>query len=366
MSSRKFLSGRQGFTLIELLVVIAIIAILIALLVPAVQKVREAAARTQSTNNLKQIGLGMQSFHDGNKRLPFNGCTVNTVGANNYYTQAAYPDSPSTGSWLFQLLPYVDQQAMFHNPVAATSSGIATYMCPGRGRQLYNSGGTALPANSTVQTTQAAYIATSTGPWNDYHINVHLNGSTSSTANATGTPATNWAFNANDVKRNLVGITDGTSNTIFAGHGWFCRADYSNVNGTFSTGGPMSGSIFAGGLETTARFNGWYAVTAVVTATATTNSPYVYVPGTVNAAAALAGPGAAAAGTVRCSRDDLIGNGTPAINGTSPLPWGGPFPQGALFCWCDGTVRLVAYSTPGGTLGCYMSPTGGEAASLPD
>ena len=64
---------RDGFTLIELLVVIAIIAILIALLVPAVQKVREAAARTQSTNNLKQLALAMHSFHDAKKRLPDNG-----------------------------------------------------------------------------------------------------------------------------------------------------------------------------------------------------------------------------------------------------------------------------------------------------
>ena len=70
MSIRSVRPSRSAFTLIELLVVIAIIAILIALLVPAVQKVREAAARAQCGNNLKQLGLGFHGYHDSYKQLP--------------------------------------------------------------------------------------------------------------------------------------------------------------------------------------------------------------------------------------------------------------------------------------------------------
>src|SRR5437899_12280388 len=119
--------SRSGFTLIELLVVIAIIAILLALLVPAVQKVRDAAARVQCQNNLKQIGLACQAYHDSRKCFPPG-----------YLATAAYPDTTPGWGWAAFILPYIEQgplynQIDFTQPLqssAAIQTTIPLYLCP--------------------------------------------------------------------------------------------------------------------------------------------------------------------------------------------------------------------------------------------
>src|SRR5215470_5441259 len=119
---------RRGFTLIELLVVIAIIALLIGLLLPAVQKVRESAARTKCSNNLKQIGLAFQSYHDVTAYLPTAGTEVPDDGTDNP------PTNRLDWGWAYEILPYIEQaqlQNVTSNAVVRATP-VSTYGCPSR------------------------------------------------------------------------------------------------------------------------------------------------------------------------------------------------------------------------------------------
>ena len=112
------IAQRRGFSLVELLVVIAIIAVLIGLLVPAVQKVREAANRTQCTNNLKQLGLAAHNYHDTKKHLP---------------PGMGYTPLATNGVWgphFFHLLPYLEQDNLY-NASAGTVLGVPNVKFPG-------------------------------------------------------------------------------------------------------------------------------------------------------------------------------------------------------------------------------------------
>ena len=185
---------RSAFTLIELLVVIAIIAILIALLVPAVQKVREAAARTQSTNSLKNLMLASQSYNDVFKMLPFNGTQV-------------WGDrlKHRSGSWGYQILPQIDQTPMYEQmdgsaPATWTSGGVAAFLCTGRNRAPFA-------------------LTGKPGPFTDYGINTWINDPAAGEEEAV------------DMRVSLQTIPDGASNTIFLGHRWMRSGSYPRTVG---------------------------------------------------------------------------------------------------------------------------------------
>jgi prepilin-type N-terminal cleavage/methylation domain-containing protein len=196
---------RRGFTLIELLVVIAIIAILIGLLLPAVQKVREAAARIQCANNLKQLGLAMHNYHDAVGQFPY----LRSGGGQNRHT------------WALLLLPYIEQDNIFkvyqadipkvnktdgynnHTStapqiVAARQAQVKTFFCPSR---------RAAPSLSPITTGSSV-----TGLPSDYAA---CTGDT----NVAPTTGVFELVSSNHMKAltRITDITDGTSNTIMIG-----------------------------------------------------------------------------------------------------------------------------------------------------
>jgi len=206
-------SRRGGFTLIELLVVIAIIAILIGLLLPAVQKVRDAAARIKCANNMKQMGLALHSYHDANQGLP-KGVVKSSDPYHPYW------------SWMAQMMPYYEQDNLYRqadtwahgtssayqywpwggfwlspmtpaNPALGTM--VKTLICPADGRQDAILPGSQAGVLGNVAFTGYVGVASSA------EVNEGYNGGQS-----------NGILYWNSVVR-LTDISDGTSNTMMVG-----------------------------------------------------------------------------------------------------------------------------------------------------
>jgi prepilin-type N-terminal cleavage/methylation domain-containing protein/prepilin-type processing-associated H-X9-DG protein len=216
-------SRRQGFTLIELLVVIAIIAILIALLVPAVQKVREAAARTQCENNMKQMGLAMHNYHDANKYLP-NG----SHQTGNTNTSMGPIDNHWYWSWMALILPFVEQDNIWKLADQFSRSDPTSSWSPwGNGGTWYGLSGNANDGPNPAQgMVMPVYLCPS--DWRtlilsiDYGIGPTPMGFTDYVGNSgsLGDPYSGPQFNGvlyPDSKVKLTQILDGTSNTLLVG-----------------------------------------------------------------------------------------------------------------------------------------------------
>lgn len=362
-------SARVGFTLIELLVVIAIIAILIALLVPAVQKVRAAAARTQCINNLKQMALACHDYHGSWKTLPPGG------------------DMQYGASWMVYILPYLDQTPLYelfwplvqagdlmpgHSlPQTPVNVPFAVFGCPADPRGLMVDAGdpwSGYMLGGAKQVSMTDYVGIA---GIDVGANVMWGPCWVGGAASYPTGASLGIFN-NMCKSNasegsaayagntvtLVGITDGTSNTLMIGErpyntpgqggsysssttglGWQAFATYWNSCGP-SYSPPMGYWIYSGNISRD-TVSGVNNTTTVISANYANKScgsgPFLYGTGPNDA-------------NNQCSFNYVWSYHT----------------GGSNFAMADGTVHFVSYSAGTATMSAMATYGGGETVTVPD
>ncbi|WP_197169327.1 DUF1559 domain-containing protein [Novipirellula galeiformis] len=187
-------NARLGFTLVELLVVIAIIGVLVGLLLPAVQAAREAARRMSCSNNMKQVALGLHNYHDTHLNFPAG-----------YYFWVSDP-SPNESTWVTQLLPFIEQGALYDQ---ITDFDYFGYGTPGTGVTLVTK--TFLPTMTCPSDIDVELMFSAFARGN-YAANNGIGPMYTDTINAAARGPVG-VFGQNDSK-NMKDILDGTSNTI--------------------------------------------------------------------------------------------------------------------------------------------------------
>ncbi|CAN5531324.1 DUF1559 domain-containing protein [soil metagenome] len=332
-------SRRSGFTLIELLVVIAIIAVLVGLLLPAVQKVREAAARMSCQNNLKQIGLAYMNYESAYSGFPPYAVQPNPTDP------TTFPLAYKAQGWGTPLLPYIEQgnlyaqynqNAIFSDPAvnqSISNNFVKTFVCPSTAtaNRLYTAGSSfSFPGIPATWTAAAA----------DYVPTVNVRQALQTTAGISPTSATQYAgILILNKKATLGSITDGTSNTSLVGE---------------AAGRPQVWQ--AGRLGTTDL--GLPAKTG--NDLGTTSSPWMdrYGGGWADAGAG----GCSLSGSAQDGSYASAG-GSCTINCNNDLGFYSFHTGGANFVYCDGSVHYISSAATPLSIIAMISRSGGEVVS---
>jgi prepilin-type N-terminal cleavage/methylation domain-containing protein len=319
-SSDRRRNGRQAFTLIELLVVIAIISILIGLLLPAVQKVRDVAARTSTMNNGKQITLAMHMYHDSTNKFP---------GAQGWQ---GTPGQSCQGSPFFAIMPFIEQDPLYKGCTNAGAPGVyfpgftvASDGLPGYQHAVKSFQSTLDPGLDTNGFTQ--YYSSWGGV--SFAYNFQVFGSMSS--------STGQLQNCN-AKRNISDIRDGTSNTLMLAEKW----------SSCGTGSNQGGSVWADSYDPN-LYGGGLIVTSEPVFAYPWNSSYI---GTNN------------------SQGQITALGANVKFQVAPLPYNSAACDahmaqssritGIIVTLCDGSTRFVSATISPNTWWQVCTPSGGE------
>jgi len=347
-------SPRRAFTLIELLVVIAIIAVLIALLVPAVQKVRESAARTQCLNNLKQQGLALHNYNNVNGAFPPG--FVIAVGNTD-------PTQHANTTGFTYLLPYIEQGAILGQGYDVTQYWFAT------------------PANqAAVQTNVSIYLCPSNNGRRTLDLTIYNEPSLPPSCAATdyamcrganGTLYYNWnsipnayrgVFNIETTglttaRVRILQITDGTSETIAIGEA-ACGSSL------FKVQNPVTGALVPNGL----LIQGWGAASVGDNASYGTGVPYygsVFAVTAQSQTLSVPVPMNQNPGTPTACLPEATGNNSSGALATMDFISGfrSNHPGGCNFLFCDGSVRFISQGIDAPTYQALSTYMGNETVT---